>query len=399
MTAIRIKARPTLLRPSPGRKYGRRILAPFVAAVSAVGLVLGGYQPSPLLPLDGAYRFPDGNVHSLAVSGDSLLWTDLRTGELRELAAGAAGRFTFGPAYQVQSPVRGTVETGPGSLTLTRNGSPAASATLLPVRREAVVFRNGRVTLHGKVTAPAAEGRRPGVVLIHGSEPGDRDEADLYVNLYISLGFAVLSYDKRGVGDSTGLYVEQATAQNIGNLAGDARAALRLLAARPDVDPARVGFSGGSQAGWVIARAAAAAPLAHFAVVLSGPAMSSGEQGAYQGLTGGGTVVPPPTAKRIRTTLETVSPSGYDPRRDLRRLRIPMLWLFGAQDKSVYAPQSVGILRSLHKPAFAIRVFPGAGHFLLNTPRGLTREVPRATRFMPVFPAIRAWLAARHIVP
>jgi len=386
-----------LLRPARGRKYVRLILAPIAAAVSALGLALGGYQPSPLLPLDGAYRFADGSVHSLAVSGDSLLWTDLQSGELRQLAQPSTGHFTFGPAYEVSNPVRGTIDTSSGGLTLRRGAAPAASATLLPVRREAVTFRNGVVTLHGKVTVPAGEGRHPGVVLIHGSEAGDRDEADLYVNLYTSLGFAVLSYDKRGVGDSTGLYVEQATARNVGDLAGDARAALRLLAARADVDPARVGLSGGSQAGWVIARAAAAAPLAHFAVVLSGPAMSSGEQAAYQAITGGGTVVPPPTTKRIRTVLAGVRPSGYDPRRDLRRLKIPVLWLFGAQDKSVYVPQSARILRGLHKSAFTLRVFPGAGHFLLNTAHGLTREVPRATRFVPVFPAIRGWLAARRI--
>jgi BtpA family len=42
----------------------------------------------------------------------------------------------------------------------------------------------------------------------------------------------------------------------------------------------------------------------------------------------------------------------------------------------------------------AIRVFPGAGHFILDTPRGLSAEIPRAHRFATgFFQAIAEWLA------
>ena len=47
----------------------------------------------------------------------------------------------------------------------------------------------------------------------------------------------------------------------------------------------------------------------------------------------------------------------------------------------MYAPQSVAILKGLPKPADTIRVFPRAGHFLLDTPHGLNSEISGAHRF------------------
>jgi pimeloyl-ACP methyl ester carboxylesterase len=261
------------------------------------------------------------------------------------------------------------------------------------VARTRVVFRGQGVRIVGKVTSPATPGRHPALAIVHGSEAADRDGSDLLVNFYSALGYAVLSYDKRGVGDSTGFYVERATAANLDNLAGDAVGALRVLAARRDVDPARLGLAGGSQAGWIIPRAAAKSPLVRFAVITSGPAVSVGEQEAYAGLTAQGALAPPPTEAAIRAGLEGIAPSGFDPRPDLERLSIPSLWLYGREDKTVYAPQSAEVLESLPSNP-TIRIFPAAGHFILDTPRGLSDEIPRAHRFATgLFPAIAEWLA------
>jgi hypothetical protein len=364
-----------------------------VASTSAATAHELAYRPSPLLPLDGAYRFANGSTVSLAVTPDGgLLYTDLRTGDLRQLDRAGASRFRFGPAYLVQRPVRGTIAMRGDALTLTAGGH-ARVARRIPVRRQRVVFRGAGVRLAGKLTSPVTPGRHPAIAVVHGSEATDRDGTDLFVNFFTSLGYVVLSYDKRGVGDSSGVYVERATNDNIQNLAGDAVAALRTLASRADVDPKRLGLFGGSQAGWIIPHAAALSPLVSFAIVTSGPAMSVGEQDAYAGLTGSGGVEPPPSDAAIRKGLEGVEPSGFDGRPDLVRLSIPTLWLFGREDKTVYTPQSVEILQALD-PAPTIRVFPGAGHFLLDTPHGLTSELPRAHRFAPgLFGAIAGWLA------
>jgi pimeloyl-ACP methyl ester carboxylesterase len=372
-----------------------KLSAAIVAALVAATAAGAAYRPSRLLPLDGAYRLKDGRVVSLAVTDDGgLLYTDTRTGDLRRLRAAGPGRFTFGPAYLVQHPVRGTIVVRGPRITV-----GGRAGTRVAVRRQRAAFRGPGVRIVGKVTSPVTPGRHPALAIIHGSEAGARDGYDLLVNFYTSLGFVVLSYDKRGVGESTGFYAEAATPANIDNLAGDAVAALGVLAARRDVDPTRLGLVGGSQAGWIIPRAAAKSPLVHFAVIVAGPAMSSGEEEAYAAITAHGALSPPPTDAAIRKGLDGVAPSGFDPRPDLQRLSIPTLWLFGREDKSVYTPQSVEILEALPtKPT--IRVFPAAGHFVLDTPHDLQSELPRAHRFQTgFFTTIAGWLSSIGAVP
>ena len=64
-------------------------------------------------------------------------------------------------------------------------------------------------------------------------------------------GIVVLTYDKRGVGESSGRFQEVRIAsseEQLRTLAADARACLEFLKSHPRVDPKRVGFFGGSQA-------------------------------------------------------------------------------------------------------------------------------------------------------
>ena len=74
----------------------------------------------------------------------------------------------------------------------------------------------------------------------------------------LSIGVAVLADDKRGVGQSGGIYPgERATDSTIDVLARDAQAEVRFLAKLPQIDPQRLGLFGDSQAGWIIPLAAA----------------------------------------------------------------------------------------------------------------------------------------------
>jgi uncharacterized protein len=371
-----------------------RLLAAAATCALAVASAAGAaYKPSPLLPLDGAYSLSDGTVVSLAVTPDGgLLYTDTRTGDLRQLEQVGPSRFRFGPAYLVQRPIRGTIAVKGASLTLTTSGR-TRTGRLVPARRSRVSFRGAGIRLVGKLTSPTTRGRHPAIAIVHGSDASDRDGFDLLVNFYSALGYVVLTYDKRGVGDSGGTYQEFPSSGNVQNLAGDAVGALRALAARADVDAGRMGLVGGSQAGWIIPRAAAMSSLVHFAVITSGPAVSVGEQGLYAGLTGQGATSP--TQTQIDQQLANAQPSGFDPRADLASLSIPTLWLFGREDKTVYVPQSVAVLEALQaRPT--IRIFPRAGHFVLDTPHGLSSELPRAHRFAPgLFSTISGWLA-RH---
>ena len=64
-----------------------------------------------------------------------------------------------------------------------------------------------------------------------------------------SQGLAVLTYDKRGVGDSGGVYQEYASESNLSLLAQDALAGVNYLKGRPEIDSRRIGLIGASQAG------------------------------------------------------------------------------------------------------------------------------------------------------
>ncbi|MGC9530164.1 MAG: alpha/beta hydrolase family protein [Candidatus Bipolaricaulaceae bacterium] len=142
-----------------------------------------------------------------------------------------------------------------------------------------VTFGHAEATLAGTLTIPVGQGPYPGLVLISGSGPQNRDEELAGVPGYrpfrwiaeylSSRGLAVLRYDDRGVGRSTG----DATTATTEDLSTDAEAALACLAARREVDAGRVGLLGHSEGATVAAMVAARNDRAAFVVSLAGPAV------------------------------------------------------------------------------------------------------------------------------
>jgi pimeloyl-ACP methyl ester carboxylesterase len=125
-----------------------------------------------------------------------------------------------------------------------------------PYDSKAVSFENKEagIVLAGTLTVPRSGEKFPAVVLLSGSGPQNRDEEILPVNhrpfLVLSdyltrRGIAVLRYDDRGVGESTGNY---GTA-TLNDFASDATAAFRFLQSRPEVHPNKIGLVGHSEGG------------------------------------------------------------------------------------------------------------------------------------------------------
>jgi hypothetical protein len=125
-------------------------------------------------------------------------------------------------------------------------------------REEDVTFKNGDVaTLAGTLTFPNGAGPHPAVILVTGSGPQDRDE-DLSLGIkpfrliadYLTRrGIAVLRYDDRGVGKSTGNFEKATTA----DFASDAAAAFDYLLTRKEIAPKQIGLLGHSEGGMVAA--------------------------------------------------------------------------------------------------------------------------------------------------
>jgi dienelactone hydrolase len=341
----------------------------------------------------GAYRFADGSVvalvpQSVGTQTGGVRYVDYSSGALRQLTRQAGGVLTGGPGVSVPEPVALRI-----SLDGPRLRRDEQVAKRLPLATEDVSLRSGGVRLAGRLLRPAGQGPFPAVVLVPGSVRADRDTYDLWAYFFASRGFAVLSYDKRGVGASTGTYVRAATDANLRDQAADALAGVEWLRHRRDVRAARVGLSGGSQAGWTIALAASTSSAVRFAAIQSGAGMSVGRQLAYSALTHGGTV--DVTDAQVDAALADVKDSGFDPRPALASLKIPVLWQLGELDRRMRTPETLANLHALTGHDFTVRVYEGGAHSLRVTAHGVAAEETTSPGFVAgVFRDLGAWLRA-----
>lgn len=145
-----------------------------------------------------------------------------------------------------------------------------------PYKTEDITFINkkDKIELAGTFTIPDSTGTFPAVVLIVGSGPQDRDETIfghkpfLVIADYLTRnGFAVLRYDKRGIGQSKGNFV-RATVQDF---AADAEAAITYLKTRKEVDKSAIGLIGHSEGGMVAPMVASKNRDVKFIVLMAAP--------------------------------------------------------------------------------------------------------------------------------
>jgi pimeloyl-ACP methyl ester carboxylesterase len=263
------------------------------------------------------------------------------------------------------------------------------------------------VTLAGTIWLPREREPAATVYMHPGSGPSDRDN-DVYFppvrEHLLSSGFAVSSFDKRGVGGSTGCWQDAGIVEQ----AEDALACVSALISE-DLGP--VGLYGHSQGGWVVVEAAGRGAPVAFVVTNAGPGVSPARQerfSARQLLVGkgatpeevdvwlerfdevvelmraGATLTDVPGWEEgvgIRAPIDLEVPIfpddaelwafaalifDYDPRAALERIRVPVLALFGEADAIVPVEESVAVYREALPPALlAVAVFPGASHRVL----------------------------------
>jgi dienelactone hydrolase len=325
---------------------------------------------------------------------------DVGTDGIHALYRSSSRSYAVGAGQAVRSPREGTItfSSGGRSLSLSLGAGGATAAERAPFRAQEVRLWNGAIPLAGTLLMPAGVGPFPAVVLVHGSGPSLRDEGQAFSSFLALHGIASLSMDKRGEGESGGQYLgEFASEKAIAGYASDAVAGGRFLANRKDIDPHRIGLFGGSQAGWVIPRAAVTGgSLFSFAVILSGPVVSEGESDYYESLCYAGGQPPDMTPDQIDAAVEKQGPSGVDPRADLLRLRIPILWVYGALDQNQPTRLDIPILERLEAATgadFSWVVFPHANHGLVDTKTGLNSEAAASSNFAHGFFAdLAAWL-------
>lgn len=342
----------------------------------------------------GLYRFSDGRPLAIWQAIGRPLATLYDDGEIRGLYQTGRRRYAVGAGIGVRSPSPGTLALATGSAAYL-----GRRAARVPVRQEEVWVRAGTVYLACTLTIPPGSGRRPALAFAHGGGEAPRSFNSAWQHFANNLGLITLSCDKRGVGQSGGRYEGFPSAGVVDLLARDVEAQARWLAGQPEVDPARIGIAGASQAGWIMPVAAGREPAIRFMLGLVPPTLTQGETDLWANLNSQGQAPPTRSDEDMEAEVRAAGPSGVDPMPAIRAMRVPAIWLFGGKDRTVPTRLCVERLDPVTKEPgrdFTYRVFAGGTHGLILTANGLLDEQERSNRFVDgLFQTARDWLAAR----
>jgi pimeloyl-ACP methyl ester carboxylesterase len=378
----------------------------------------------------------------------TMLISDYSSGVVRRLFPSAGTEFVMGPGFNVPAPTELSIrfvkdERGATTgISLQRADGSRTLAERVPLREEEVSFVQADAKLAGTLLLPATKGPHPAIILLHGSGPLTRHKFGPYPHFFTSLGFAVLIYDKRGTGASTGLRMDASTGTVMkpafypDDLANDALAAFGFLRQRNDIDSRRIGFWGSSEGGMLATYVASRSKEVAFAINSSGfmePLWQTlhWQVGAVLGAAGKSAADIEKEQTFVDLWLrvartgqgweefknrenEMVASNGswifqsrgpftsldqlrwdwdhvltFDPLPALGRVTCPVLGVFGELDTATPAKRTAENMRRVLTQAghtdFTIKVFPNAGHSL--------SELPSKSRMAPgLFETLRSWL-------
>ncbi len=211
------------------------------------------------------------------------------------------------------------------------------------------------------------------VVIIHGS--GQEKRMTEFATRLANNGIAVFTYDKRGVGESGGIYAgpevgtNNVDATNLNLLSMDASAAVDVLSKYLSNKKIPIGLTGGSQAGWIIPLTAEKNKKVKFMTIFSGAIITVKEQLRFQFYTNGNTKfwdthTEEDARKHTMTDPDRYEFTDVDPMPTLSRLSIPGLWIFGGKDIQVPVNLSIEHLNTLKSKGkrYDYKLFPALGH-------------------------------------
>jgi len=340
-------------------------------------------------------------------------------------------------------------------LRLTKGGQTAVVAKPqepkppFPYRTEEVRFSNDAagISLAGTLTMPESGAPHAAVILVTGSGPQNRD-GELFghkpfwviADHLTRHGIAVLRYDDRGVGASSGNFATATSA----DFASDAAAAFKFLKGNPGIDPGRIGLLGHSEGGMIAPMVAAVHEDVAFLVLLAAPGVpidsllltQNRMLGKASGLSEDRLDANANINRRIYDLLRE-EPEGleeqlrallspvfgaqasaaldqemtrltspwmryfikHDPARCLRRVKCPVLALNGGNDLQVSPQENLsGIASALGSSGNATvttKELPGLNHLFQQSRTGLPSEYGLITETISpvVLNEIREWIA------
>ena len=439
------------------------ILAAVVVLATVLGTVvtrslqspsIGAGDEAKLSEYSGAYQWEPNAFLYLQkwseLSGRNQLVAFDESGEVRTLYPTGPDRFVAGPGAAIPDAIESRIEfqrdvSGRiASLTWSREGAAGRTAGRAEIeRREDVRFSNGEVQLAGTLISPTTRGPHAAVILVHASGAEDREYLLPYARFLIRRGMAVLGFDKRGVGGSSGDWNKA----SFDDLAGDVVAAFEYLKTRSDIRPDQIGMLGWSQAGWVMPLAATRAKDLAFLISICGAGASAAETTIDQArneMTASGMapqmvdqIVELMTAQydylrtgqgwdRYITLREKIAarmggkpPEAFPSTRDhpylefirrliahdsaaaIRQIRLPVLAFFGELDNNILAEKNRAAWETALKAGshhdYTLQILPRANHALLEAKVGNNAEMKSLQRFVPAyFEVVIDWLS-KHL--
>lgn len=253
--------------------------------------------------------------------------------------------------------------------------TPVSTGNLLAnsqnITSKNVKFISKGDTLSGTILKP----KNPiaALVIVHGS--GQEKRMIEFATLLSNNGIAVLTYDKRGVGESGGVYAgpevgtNNVDSTNLNLLSFDASAAVNTLATDLANKNIQLGLIGFSQAGWVIPLTAEKNDKVNFMFIFSGPLITVREQLRFQFYTNNdanfwNTHSEEDARFHLVNDADKYQFIDSDPRNVLSKLSIHGLWIFGGKDIQVPVKLSIEHLDKLKlkNKRYEHKLYPDLGH-------------------------------------
>ncbi len=274
-----------------------------------------------------------------------------------------------------------------GAVILSGLAAPAAAAPPPPMPPYAaapgltateVTFAGSASTLNGTIVRRSdldMSVPHPGIVLLHGSGPGQRVTLTQEAEVFARAGIVTLIYDKRS--DYSKLN------RDFSAMADDAIAGVRTLRATAGVDQAKVGLWGLSEGGWIAPLAAARSADIAFLMTIGAPGLPPLRTQAWNlanrlsaaGVAPGTVQAIAGTGMRIAAGTGLFPGAGYDPIDVLGHVTQPVLAMWGELDVQVPPKESAEIFRD-HLTAsrsVTIRILPRGHHAARVTTDGYDR--------------------------
>jgi pimeloyl-ACP methyl ester carboxylesterase len=192
----------------------------------------------------GSYQLSDGRVIDIDDATDGLLRWRTFTGETGRLTRQPNGSWasSYGWTGRPDGKIVSFSDCAKGEIHFGKDVGRRIAFDVTDT-----TFESNGTKLVGRLVMPKGSNKVPVVVLVHGAEHDSARDTYELQRMFPATGIGAFVYDKRGTGASGGAYT-----QDFNILANDVVTAMHQARRLAGGRVGRIGYQGGSEAGWVL---------------------------------------------------------------------------------------------------------------------------------------------------